>query len=204
VSWRHVSAAGAPVAADRDQQDCRSPPERLMRQPARDRVPRCALGAAAPTPALQLLGHDDPACEHRLRGLEPLADHLQTQFIDSGERSQIRARIGSVKHVEVFLMAGVGTSTIGRPRPSHSDRRAGCYTLNCEEPVNAGSRPGWSCAACVTPTPTTSWQTAADQRPRPTGALSPSYPPATTNERALRHRLARPHKAALARPTATI
>jgi hypothetical protein len=38
-------------------------------------------------------------------------------------------------HVEVFRMAGVGTSILGRPRHLSRDRRASPrYTLNCEEP----------------------------------------------------------------------
>ncbi|MDF1902031.1 hypothetical protein PXH78_23810, partial [Mycolicibacterium smegmatis] len=42
---------------------------------------------------------------------------------------------GSVRHVEVFQMDGVGTSIIGRPRPLSRHRRADdLYTLNCEEP----------------------------------------------------------------------
>ncbi|MFK5634732.1 hypothetical protein, partial [Ornithinimicrobium sp. LYQ103] len=42
---------------------------------------------------------------------------------------------GSVGHVEVFRMVGVGTSIFGRPRRLPPDRRASAlYTLICEEP----------------------------------------------------------------------
>ncbi len=52
---------------------------------------------------------------------------------DAGH-GQIRAREGSVRHVEVFLMGGVGTSIIGRPRPLPGQLRAQpTYTLLCEE-----------------------------------------------------------------------
>ena len=49
---------------------------------------------------------------------------------------------GSVGHVEVFQMAGVRTSILGRPRPLPGDRRAASpYTLICEEPPNVPLRP---------------------------------------------------------------
>ncbi len=56
------------------------------------------------------------------------------------EGGQVRAaeagRRGSVGHVEVFRMDGVGTSIVGRPRRLPADRRARpTYTLIWEEPV---------------------------------------------------------------------
>ena len=56
------------------------------------------------------------------------------------EGGQVRAaeagRRGSVGHVEVFRMAGVGTSIVGRPRRLPADRRARpTYTLIWEEPL---------------------------------------------------------------------
>ena len=59
----------------------------------------------------------------------------------SREGGQVRAaeagRRGSVGHVEVFRMDGVGTSIVGRPRRLSADRRARpTYTLTWEEPVN--------------------------------------------------------------------
>ncbi len=57
------------------------------------------------------------------------------------EGGQVRAaeagRRGSVGHVEVFRMDGVGTSIVGRPRRLPADRRARpTYTLIWEEPGN--------------------------------------------------------------------
>ena len=47
---------------------------------------------------------------------------------------RIGAGKGSVRHVEVFRVDGVGTSIIGRPRPLPTHRRANPnYTLDCEE-----------------------------------------------------------------------
>lgn len=58
----------------------------------------------------------------------------------SREGGQVRAaeagRRGSVGHVEVFRMDGVGTSIVGRPRRLSRDRHANDnYTLIWEEPV---------------------------------------------------------------------
>ncbi|QIV81547.1 hypothetical protein EXE63_12060 [Mycolicibacterium frederiksbergense] len=66
----------------------------------------------------------------------------------SREGGQVRAaeagRRGSVGHVEVFRMDGVGTSIVGRPRRLSADRRARpTYTLIWEEPglrARAGPR----------------------------------------------------------------
>ncbi|PCC26725.1 hypothetical protein CIK75_01070 [Glutamicibacter sp. BW78] len=70
------------------------------------------------------------------------------------EGGQVRAaeagRRGSVGHVEVFRMDGVGTSIVGRPRRLSADRRARpTYTLIWEEPVSSlthsrqGADPRW-------------------------------------------------------------
>lgn len=58
----------------------------------------------------------------------------------SREGGQVRAaeagRRGSVGHVEVFRMDGVGTSIVGRPRRLSADRRARpTYTVIWEEPA---------------------------------------------------------------------
>ena len=63
----------------------------------------------------------------------------------SREGGQVRAaeagRRGSVGHVEVFRMDGVGTSIVGRPRRLSADRRARpTYTLIWEEPPKAVRR----------------------------------------------------------------
>ena len=54
------------------------------------------------------------------------------------ERAQVRAIKGSIGHVEVFRMDGVGISIIERPRPLHNHDTPNStqhpYTLKCEEP----------------------------------------------------------------------
>ena len=71
----------------------------------------------AATPAAPAVRFDDPARDHRPIGLEQLPDRYQAELIKSAELGQVRAVEGSVGHVEVFQMGGVGTSMIGRPRP---------------------------------------------------------------------------------------
>ena len=139
VSWRHTCAAlGAPVAAHRDQQRRGAPPERLVRQPPGHGAARDALAAAPPAPVIRL---HDPAGQHGPVGLEPLPGHHQAEVVQTGEGRQVRAREGSVSHVEVFRMGSVRTPIIGRPRPSPRHRRASpLYTLICEEPHNQGWR----------------------------------------------------------------
>ena len=77
-------------------------------------------------------------------GLNALARHLQAQVIQARERAQIRAIKGSIGHVEVFQMDGVGISIIGRPRPlpGHDTPNPAhnTYTLKCEEPLNLSIR----------------------------------------------------------------
>jgi hypothetical protein len=133
---------GAPVPADRHQQGGRSPAQRLVRQLPRDGVPGSSCTPAASAPALgAVIGLQDPARQDRAIGLQTLADHDQAELIQAAERGQVRAAEGSVRHVEVFQMGGVGTSILGRPRHLPRDRRASHhptsdYTLNCEEPGN--------------------------------------------------------------------
>jgi len=68
-----------------------------------------------------------------------LTDSDQTEFVQTRKGRQIRAVEGSVGHVEVFLMASVRTSIIGRPRHLSRHRRAQTttrsYPLNCKEPL---------------------------------------------------------------------
>ncbi|AFP37839.1 hypothetical protein MSMEI_1366 [Mycolicibacterium smegmatis MC2 155] len=135
----HMSAAGATVTADRDQQSRGSPPERFMSQRASHAVTYNAFFAAAAAPPI-LIG--DPARQHGPIRVEALAGHLQPELVEAAESRQVSAGearpTGSVRHVEVFQMDGVGTSIIGRPRPLSRHRRADdLYTLNCEEPDNA-------------------------------------------------------------------
>src|SRR6476619_4692895 len=128
----YVTAAGAPVAAHRHQQRRGSPPERLVRQLAGHAVPRRSFITAPATPPVVL---GDAAGQHRSFRLQSLPDHDEAELVEAAERVQAGSREGSsVKHVEVFRVAGVGTSILGRPRPLHRHRRAGCYTLKSEEP----------------------------------------------------------------------
>ena len=71
-----------------------------------------------------LRGNPDTAGQDRTIRLEPLTNDLQTQLLQPSECGQVRAGEGSVRHGEVFLMGGVRTPIIGRPRPLPSDRRA--------------------------------------------------------------------------------
>lgn len=57
----------------------------------------------------------------------------------AAELGQVTGVEGSARHVEVFRMAGVGTSIFERPRPLSDHRRADVsattrYTPVCEEP----------------------------------------------------------------------
>ena len=67
-----------------------------------------------------------------------LASYFQAQVIQVRERAQVRAIKGSIGHVEVFRMDGVGISIIERPRPLHNHDTPNStqhpYTLKCEEP----------------------------------------------------------------------
>ncbi|WP_221443071.1 hypothetical protein, partial [Nocardiopsis algeriensis] len=104
------------------------------------RVTGCALAAAAAAP---LIGLDDPAQEHRSIRFQTLAHSLKAEVVESAERGQVRAREGSVMHVEVFRMGGVRTSILGRPRRLSQNRPAHRhYTLNCEEPDTVLALPG--------------------------------------------------------------
>ena len=105
-----------------------------MRQFPGHGVPRNALAA---TPAAPVARLDNSAGEHRTIRFEPLAGDLQAEVVQAGEGSQVGAREGSVGHVEVFPVGGVGTPIFGRPRRLPRDRRASAlYTVICEEPVS--------------------------------------------------------------------
>jgi hypothetical protein len=95
-----------------------------------------AFLTAAATPPVRL---DDTARQNRTIRIEALAGDFKPELIKAAERGQISTSEGSVRHVEVFQMAGVGTSIIRRPRPLPGQRRADLlYTLNCEDSV-------WAC-----------------------------------------------------------
>ena len=77
----HMSAPLAAVAADRDQQDRRSPAERFVRQPPRRGVPRTTLLAAPPAPVVSV---DDPAGQHSAVRFQELAGHAQGRARQGG------------------------------------------------------------------------------------------------------------------------
>lgn len=84
--------------------------ERLVRERARDRVPRHALGTALPTPRIIV---DDAALQHRPIGLDHLPDGFEAELVETAERGQIRGRERRVVHVEVFRrMGSVRTSIL--------------------------------------------------------------------------------------------
>ena len=118
-----------------------TPPVRLVRQAPDYRVTRLALAPAAATPPILT---NDAACQHCVVWLNALAGHFQAQVIQARERAQVRAIKGSIRHVEVFQMDGVGISIIERPRPLHNHDTPNpthhTYTLKCEEPLFNASR----------------------------------------------------------------
>ena len=131
-----MSALGAAVAAHAHVQDRGVPPVGYVRQAPDHRV---AYDAFAPTlsapPVLThyLAGQDGPIASYTL------ARHFQAQVIQACEGAQVRAIKGSIGHVEVFRMDGVGTPIIGRPRPlpGHDTPNPAYHphTLNYEEPL---------------------------------------------------------------------
>ena len=124
----------ASVAPQCDLQRGRPPAEWFVRQASHHGVARDAFAAAPATP---LVGIDDPAGQQGTAGLEALPDHQEPELVEAAERGQVRAREGSVGHVEVFQMGGVRTSIFGRPRHLPWDRRADqTYTVICDEPDN--------------------------------------------------------------------
>ena len=134
----HVSVLWVPVAAHAHMHDRGAPPAGFMRQAPDHRVTRLALAPAASTPPVLT---SNTACQHCMVCLNALTRHLQPQAIQARERAQIRAIKGSIGHVEVFQMDGVGTPIIGRPRPlpGHDTPNPAnnTYTLNYEEPLNS-------------------------------------------------------------------
>ncbi len=119
-----VPAAGALVAAHRDQQCRRSPAQRLMGKPSGHAVARRAFAAATPAP---LIGLDDPAGEDRSVRVKPLFEDLETELVEAAERGQVGAGEVTVRHVEVFLDGQRENFHLGRPRPLPGHRRAARY-----------------------------------------------------------------------------
>ena len=131
----HVSTLWAPVAAHAHMQNRGTPPAGLVRQSSDHRVTSHALTPAASTPPILTR---NTARQHCMVWPHALTRHLQAQAIQARERAQVGAIKGSIGHVEVFQMDGVGISIIGRPRPlpSHDTPNPAhnTYTLNYEEP----------------------------------------------------------------------
>ena len=131
----HVSALLAPVAAHAHVQKRGTPPVRLVRQAPDHRVTSHALTPAALAPPIL---SNNAACQHCMVWPHVLAGHFQAKVIQARERAQVRAIKGSIGHVEVFRMDGVGISIIERPRPlpGHDtpNPTEHPYTLKCEEP----------------------------------------------------------------------
>ena len=123
----HVSTLWTPVAAHAHVQDRGTPPAGYVRQAPDHRVTRLALASAASTPPVLT---SNTASQHCMVWPNALACHFQAQVIQACERGQVRAIKGSIGHVEVFQMDGVGISIIGRPRPLPGHDT---YTLKCEE-----------------------------------------------------------------------
>jgi len=100
---------------------------------------RAARNALAPAASTPLVLTSNTASQHCMVWPNALACHFQPQVIQACERGQVRAIKGSIGHVEVFQVDGVGISIIGRPRPlpGHDTPNAAhnTYTLKCEEPV---------------------------------------------------------------------
>ena len=132
-----MSTLWAPVAAHAHVQDRGTPLAGYVRQAPDHRVTRLALASAASTPPVLT---SDPASQHSMVWQHALARHFQAQVIQARERAQVRVIKGSIGHVEVFQMDGVGTPIIGRPRPlpGHDTPNPAhnTYALKCEEPFN--------------------------------------------------------------------
>jgi hypothetical protein len=90
----------------------RAPPKRLVRQFADHSVARPAFAATPPTPPIR---PHNPTGQHSAVGLDPLPSDFEAKLVETAERGQVRASEGSVRHVEVFQMGGVGTSILDRP-----------------------------------------------------------------------------------------
>lgn len=115
-------AVRAPIPAHPHQQSRRPVAERLVREPARHRVPRRALGAAFPAPRVIV---DDAALDRRPTRLEQLAHGDQPELVEAAERGQVRGRERRVEQVEVFRDGKrEELPSSGRPRPLPGHRRA--------------------------------------------------------------------------------
>ena len=80
-----------------------------MRQPTDHRAHTDAFTAA---PSAPLIGLEDPARHDRTLRFDNLARDFQTEPVKKAEGREIRRSEGSVRHVEVFQTASVGTSIL--------------------------------------------------------------------------------------------
>src|SRR5690606_30129214 len=105
-------------------------------------VPRAT--PSAPQAATERVAVGDTALQHRLVRRDFLTGDGEAVVVEEAERRKIGGGECPVGHVEVFRMASVGTSIIGRPRPRLRDRHAadssgGRYTLIHDEPSTSSS-----------------------------------------------------------------
>ncbi|GGC28292.1 hypothetical protein GCM10010974_08540 [Brevibacterium sediminis] len=130
----HAAAVRATVTTHSDLQHCGSPAQRDVGEMPDHGAPGDALLAATMAPVVRF---EHATLQHRSMRLDQLPRHGQAQAVELAEGIEIGRGEGSVEHVEVFLMASVGTSIIGRPRRLPRHRHAdSSYTLICEEPRN--------------------------------------------------------------------
>ena len=90
-------------------------------------LPDASVDAVLSGNAMHWFDMDVAAGKERTAGSDPLAGRHQPEGFQAAERGQVgrgEAVSGSsVGHVEVFLMGGVRTPIIGRPRPRRADPR---------------------------------------------------------------------------------
>jgi len=132
----HFPAVRATVSAHPDLQHHRAMPEWFMREVPDNRVTGSARGSAPATPRI---GFAHSAPDGRPVWLQGLSDRFEPELVETAKRGQIRGMEGSVGHIEVFRMGGVGTPIIERPRsisssplrapPLHPQLRRAALTL---------------------------------------------------------------------------
>ena len=114
-----------------------------MREPAGHGVPHPALAATLTAPLVVTVRvGDDIAGQYRPARFDTLPRHDQTQAVQASEGRQIRGSEGSVSHVEVLQMGGVGTS-ITRETSTPTPTQPASEPINRLHPqmLRAGLRP---------------------------------------------------------------
>jgi hypothetical protein len=117
----HPTTIPAPVPADRDQQQRRPPPQRLVGKHPGHRIPRYTTASASNALIARV---DDPTGDDRPVRFQELARREQAELVEPAERGQIRVGESRVGHVEVLRMYGVGTFILEGPRHPPRQRRA--------------------------------------------------------------------------------